>query len=82
MKKREANAGCEWEVVERTHHRAAQYCHKQVEPGRIFCPKHTLMSEERAAELQRKMEHVRKGKERARRMREALETSPLRVPVQ
>lgn len=75
----QADAGCEWELEEATATRRAVYCHKLVQPGDIFCPKHALMWEERAAEFKRKMEHVRMGKERARLMRKMLEESPLRV---
>ena len=79
---RKADAGCEWELVRPTPKRRARFCHKLVVQGQIYCPKHLLMFEERDADNRRRMEHVRKGKERHRMMRQALETSPLRVPIQ
>ena len=74
--------GCEWEIVKQTQNRRARFCHKLVVAQTIYCPKHLLMHEERDADNKRRMERVRKGKERKRAMRQALEESPLRVPIQ
>ena len=84
MKKRKADAdtGCEWELVRETENRQARFCHKMVQPGHIYCPKHVVMFEERYADNKRRMERVRMAKERHRTMRQMLETSPLRVPIQ
>ena len=54
-----------------------EHCNKIPAEGCIYCPKHALVLAEAAAELDRKMERVRRGKEKKKLYRDALAASPL-----
>lgn len=57
-------------------------CDKVTEPGQEYCPHHILLYAEAQAEIDRKMEKVRRGKARKKLLRDMLVESPLSiVPV-
>lgn len=75
-------AGCLWIVA--THRRKGalpvdECCQRIRAKDSAYCPKHRLVDEEWEAEVKRRMERARKGKEKKQLFREALKASPLRA---
>lgn len=74
--------GCLWIVAthaDRLGIKTDEYCKKICAEDSAYCSKHRLIDEQREAEVERRMERARKGKEKKRLFRESLKVSPLRA---
>lgn len=80
MKDTRAQFRCLWSKTTGSGNKIkVNYCSKIQAEDSDFCPHHVLISSEEAGENERRMEKARRGKERKKILREALESSPLRV---